>query len=117
MPSRDGPIRRTPPSAESPAPASTLPPHEVLAASRSALERYAGWLGKDHVSVAVRAAVKALGTAMDGGTETSELLLALARNIGRLPGGEMRKMVRKALVGVRAVLEPGTMPMREGKQQ
>jgi hypothetical protein len=72
----------------------------------SQLERYAGWLGKDQVSVAVRADVKALGAAMDAGSETSLLLFTLDQNIGRLPSGDVRKIVRKALTEIRAVLEP-----------
>ena len=70
------------------------------------LGRYAGWLAKDHVSITVRADVQALGAAMDAGTETSALLLTLDKDIGRLPGGDMRKMLRKALGEIRAVLGP-----------
>jgi hypothetical protein len=34
------------------------------------------------------------------------LLLTLDKNIGRLPSGDVRKIVRKALTEIRAVLEP-----------
>lgn len=71
-----------------------------------ALERYAGWLAKDHVSVVVRADVQALGVAMGAGTETSALLSTLDKDIARLPGGGMRKMLRKALGEFRAVSGP-----------
>jgi hypothetical protein len=33
-------------------------------------------------------------------------LLTLDTNIGRLPSGDVRKIVRKALIEIRAVLEP-----------
>ena len=79
---------------------------EALTAPLSQLQRYAGWLGKDQVSVAVRADVKALGAAMNAGGETSLLLLTLDTNVGRLPSGDVRKIVRKALIEIRAVLEP-----------
>lgn len=79
---------------------------ERVTAPLSQLERYAGWLGKDQVSVAVRADVKALGAAMDAGGETSSLLFTLDKNVGRLPSGDVRKIVRKALTQIRAVLEP-----------
>ena len=77
-----------------------------VTAPLSQLERYVGWLGKDQVSVAVRADVKALGAAMDAGGETSLLLFTLDKNVGRLPSGDVRKIVRKALTQIRAVLEP-----------
>jgi hypothetical protein len=83
-----------------------LDAREAMAAPLSQLERYAGWLPKDRVSVAVRADVKALGAAMDAGAETSLLLLTLDKNIERLPSGDVRKIVRKALTEIRAVLEP-----------
>ena len=81
-------------------------PREALKRPLSDLERYAGWLAKDHVSVAVRADVKALGAAMDVGSETSLLLLTLDKDIGRLPSGDVRKMLRRALGEIRAVLGP-----------
>ena len=90
--------------------------HERVTLRLSQLERYAGWLGKDQVSVAVRADVRALGAAMAAGDETSLLLLTLDQNIGRLPSGDLRKIVRKALTQVRAVLEPGQIATsRDGR--
>ena len=82
-------------------------PREALKRPLSDLERYAGWLAKDHVSVAVRADVHALGTAIDVGHETSLLLLTLDKDIGRLPSGDLRKMLRNALREIRAVLGSG----------
>ena len=54
----------------------------------------------------VRADVQALGVAIEACTDTSPLLQALDTNIGRLPSGDLRKMLRvvagqmrRALVG------------------
>ena len=84
-------------------------PREALQRPLSELERYSGWLAKDHVSVAVRADVQALGAAMNVGHETSLLLLTLDKDIGRLPSGDLRKMLRKALGEIRAVLGPSAI--------
>jgi hypothetical protein len=91
-------------------------PRDALKRPLSELERYAGWLGKDHVSVAVRADVQALSAAIDVGSETSLLLLTLEKDIGRLPSGDIRKMLRKAAGEVRAVLGPTGIDLhdREG---
>ena len=89
-------------------------PHEALTRPLSELERYAGWLGKDHVSVAVRADVHALGAAMDVGNETSLLLLTLDKDIGRLPSGDLRKILRKALREIRVVLWPNGIDAEDG---
>jgi hypothetical protein len=70
----------------------------------SDLERYAGWLARDHVSVAVRADVQALGAALTVGDETALLLLTLDADIGRLPSGAIRKLMRKSLAEIRAGL-------------
>jgi hypothetical protein len=88
---------------------------EELQRPLSNLERYAGWLVKDHVSVAVRADVHALGAAMDVGHETSTLLLTLDKDIGRLPSGDIRKMLRKALGELRAVLGPSESDVPAGE--
>jgi hypothetical protein len=79
---------------------------EVLGRLLSELQRYAGWLAKDHASVAVRADVRALGDAMDAGSETAPWLLVLDKDIERLPSGGIRKMLRRALVEIRPRLEP-----------
>jgi len=81
---------------------------EALMRPLSDLERYAGWLAKDHVSVVVRAGVQALRTAIVAGNETSLLLLTLDKDIGRLPSGDLRKMLRKALGEIRALTSVGT---------
>lgn len=90
-------------------------PREALKRPLSELERYAGWLARDHVSIAVRADVQALGAAMDVGNETSLLLLTLDRDIKRLPSGDVRKMLRKALEEIRAVLGPGAIGGLDGQ--
>ena len=106
MPSHADRVRRHYRDAGSQAVSPSTDPDEVLKQPLSDLERYAGWLSKDHVSVAVRADVKALTAAMDGGHETSLALLTLGTNIGRLPSGGIRTMLRKALGEVRAGLVP-----------
>jgi hypothetical protein len=94
---------------------SSTQPRESLARPFSELERYAGWLAKDHVSVAVRADVQALGAAMDAGHDTSLLLLALDKDVGRLPSGDLRKMIRKAVGEIREVLGPGGIDAHNGE--
>jgi hypothetical protein len=76
------------------------------------LERYAGWLAKDHVSIAVRANVKALAVAMELGDDTTRLLETLDKDIGRLPGGSVRKMLRQSLVKMRVALGAGDIDVR-----
>lgn len=87
---------------------------EALNRPLSELERYAGWLAKDHASVTVRADVHALGAAMDVGDETSLLLLTLDKDIGRLPSGGIRKLLRKALEEIRAVLGQSGADIHDG---
>src|SRR2546428_6473993 len=82
---------------------------EALGRLLAELQRYSGWLAKDHASVAVRADVRALGAAIDAGTECSQLLEVLDKDIERLPGGGIRKMLRKALGQLRAMPDPGGM--------
>jgi hypothetical protein len=68
------------------------------------LQRHAGWLDRERPSVMVRAAVQALGAAIDAGVDASPLLLALDTSIARLPGGELRKMLRVGATEVRRAL-------------
>lgn len=81
-------------------------PGETLTRPLSELDRYAGWLAKDHVSVAVRAGVHALGAALSAGQDASPLLTTLDRELARLPGGDLRKMLRKALEEIRTAIGP-----------
>ena len=69
------------------------------------LQRYAGWLDRDHASVMVRADAQALGAAIDTGTDASALLQALDANIARLPGGDMRKLLRVTAGQIRRALD------------
>ena len=87
---------------------------EVLGRLLSELQKYAGWLAKDHASVAVRADVRALGEAMDTGSETASWLQVLDKDIERLPSGGIRKMLRRALGEIRPMLEPGGVDRLEG---
>jgi hypothetical protein len=68
------------------------------------LERYAGWLDRERSSMLVRADVRALGAAIDACADPSSLLHTLETNIARLPGGEMRKMLRVAAGEMRRAL-------------
>ena len=70
-----------------------------------ALQRYAGWLDRDRASVMVRADVQALGAAIDTGADASALLQSLESNIARLPGGDMRKMLRVTAGHIRRALD------------
>ena len=72
-----------------------------------ALQRYAGWLDRDRTSAMVRADVQALGAAIEAGADPSALLQSLDANIARLPGGDMRKMLRVTAGKIRrALAEP-----------
>jgi hypothetical protein len=106
MPSHADRVRRHYQDAHSPLETQLTAPREDLTQLLSELERYAGWLAKDHVSVVVRADVQALAEAVGAGSETSLLLLTLDKNIGRLPGGSVRKMLRRSLGEIRTGLEP-----------
>ena len=69
------------------------------------LQRYAGWLDRDRLSVTVRADVEALGAAIDTGIDASALLKTLEGNIARLPGADMRKMLRSTVGQIRSALD------------
>lgn len=88
---------------------------EALKSPLAQLERYAGWLARDHVSTAVRADVQALGAAVDARGDTSLLLLTLDKDLGRLPSGDVRKMLRKASGEIRAVLGASGASPRAGE--
>jgi len=68
------------------------------------LQRYAGWLNRAHTSVIVRADVEALGAAINACADPLPLLHALDTNIGRLPSGALRKMLRVAASEMRRAL-------------
>jgi hypothetical protein len=70
-----------------------------------ALQRYAGWLDRDRASVAVRTDVQALGAAIDAGADASGLLSTLDATIARLPGGDLRKMLRSTVGQIRRALD------------
>lgn len=115
MPSHADRIRRHDKDADAVREPPLTAAREALQRPLSELERYAGWLSKDHVSVAVRADVQALGAALDVGQDTSMLLLILGKDIGRLPSGDIRKMLRKALGEIRGMLGPGGVLAHPGE--
>ena len=49
------------------------------------------------MSAAVRTGVAALGVAMESGSDTSLEMLTLDKDVGRLPSGDVRTMLRKTL--------------------
>ena len=65
------------------------------------IHRYAGWLDRERSSVLVRADVEALGTAIDACADPLPLLVALDIDLGRLPSGAVRKMMRAASAKLR----------------
>lgn len=71
------------------------------------LQRYAGWLDRERMSVTVRADVLALGTAIDACADPSMMLQTLDTDIARLPSGDMRKMLRATAREIRLALERG----------
>jgi hypothetical protein len=70
-----------------------------------ALCRYAGWLNRERHSRLVRTDVKSLGTAIETNSDPQPHLEKLEANIARLPGGEVRTMIRKLVVQLRQVFE------------
>jgi len=69
------------------------------------LHRYAGWLNRDRTSVIVRADVAALGIAFATNADVLASLRALETNLARLPGGELRRMLRKTSSEIRRAVE------------
>jgi hypothetical protein len=69
------------------------------------LQRYAGWLDRERTSVVVRADVVALGAALDTSADPRPLLQALDTDLARLPGGDLRKMLRTAAGKIRCAVE------------
>ena len=69
------------------------------------LRRYAGWLDRERQSRVVRTHVESLGTAIDTNSDPESHLERLEANIARLPGSEMRSMLRKAAVQLRQAFE------------
>ncbi len=78
---------------------------EALTPLYEKLQRYAGWLDRERMSVIVRADVEALGAAINTCADPWPLLHALDTNIARLPSGAMRKMLRIAASEMRRALD------------
>ena len=83
---------------------------EPLASLFVTLRRYAGWLDKGRPSATVRSSVDALGTAVEAGGDTSQLIQTLEDDIARLPSGGVRKMLRTTAGGVRRLLDTHSPP-------
>ena len=70
-----------------------------------ALCRYAGWLNRERPSRLVRTDVESLGTAIETNSDPQSHLETLEANIARLPGGEVRTMIRKIVVQLRQAFD------------
>jgi len=69
------------------------------------LQRYAGWLDRERSSVQVRADVVALGAALESSTDPGPPLQSLETNLSRLPGSDLRKMLRTVAGKLRHAVE------------
>ncbi len=70
-----------------------------------ALCRYAGWLNRERHSRLVRTDVESLGAAIEASSDPRPHLEKLEANLARLPGGEVRMMIRKIVVQLRHAFE------------
>ncbi|HUK35076.1 MAG TPA: hypothetical protein VLV86_14250 [Vicinamibacterales bacterium] len=70
-----------------------------------ALCRYAGWLNRERNSRLVRTDVESLGTAIETNSDPRPHLEKLEANLVRLPGGDVRTMIRKIVVQLRQAFE------------
>ena len=78
---------------------------QLVSALYDTLQRYAGWLDRDRTSVLVRADVAALGAALDASDDPGPPLRSLEANLARLPGGDLRKMLRTVAGKLRQAVE------------
>ena len=69
------------------------------------LQRYAGWLDKDHASVAVRAGLRDLAEAMQSGGDVLGCRQRLNKDLQRLQSGGVRTMLRRSFQALQAALE------------
>jgi hypothetical protein len=65
------------------------------------LQRYAGWLGKDHFAKTVKSDVKQLGDALDSGVDLRGILSDLQTNVDRLGDGELKDLLASAVAQLR----------------
>jgi hypothetical protein len=70
-----------------------------------ALCRYAGWLNRERHSRLVRTDVELLGNAIETNSDPRPHLESLEANITRLPGGEVRTMIRKIVAQLHQAFE------------
>ena len=115
MPSHADRVRRQYQSGDVQEQSPLTPRPDALAQPLSELSRFAGWLSKDQPSVAVRAGVHALSVAIDSGHDTSVLMVTLDKSLARLPSGEIRKMLRKALARIRVALPPTGLDVHDSE--
>jgi hypothetical protein len=90
-------------SADHPAPGPTRGPQPVLAA----LQRYAGWLKPNKVSIRIRGAVDALGTVLEQDREPLAIAAAVGKvgaEVERLYAPDLKRLFRKALRDLRLTL-------------
>lgn len=78
---------------------------DTLKTACDSLHRYAGWLDRERASVAVRADVHALETAIDARTELAALVEQLDADLARLPGGSLRNLMRAASKKLRSAAQ------------
>ena len=83
---------------------------EAVTELYNTLQRYAGWLDRERPSTLVRADVQALGAALDSSADPLPALQSLDMNISRLPGGDLRKMLRVVVGRMRRALEERADP-------
>ena len=87
---------------------------EVITRLTNAFARYAGWLGNDQPSNAVRTHAQALGRAVESQADPSTWIILLGDDLKRLPSGEVRKVLRRTLAEISAALESSG---REGETE
>jgi hypothetical protein len=83
------------------------PYSETAQQAWAALQRYTGWLGHDRDSREVRAAVNALGVALDqheGPASTAAAIAKVASGVERLEAVDLQPLLRKALQSLSAEL-------------
>jgi hypothetical protein len=70
-----------------------------------ALCRYAGWLNRERPSRLVRTDVESLKTAIETNSDPRPHFEKLEANLAQLPGGDVRRMIRKTVAQLRRAFE------------
>lgn len=71
------------------------------------LDKYAGWLGKGVEARRVREDVRALGAALQNGSDTRSVMESLEIDIEKVPHSNVGVLVRKAVRGLRLAVGDG----------